>query len=107
MDTNKARKCCSGSACHTHTVDEAGKYPVIGMSDHAFPLWRLKEERLNAAQTKKDNESGRMITQSIMGRAGVLCLLDSQLTMPKIPYRIVKTVCDTGLTVGSCPLECE
>jgi len=38
MDTNKARKCRGGSACHTHTLDEAGKYPVIETSDHANPV---------------------------------------------------------------------
>ena len=69
MDTNKARKYRGGSACDFHTLDEAGKYPVIGTSDHAIPLWGPRGETCRWHKDEEGNEGARMMPRSMMRRA--------------------------------------
>src|SRR5690349_5846961 len=56
MNTDKARKCGGGSACDPHTLNEAGKYPVIGASDHAIPLWRPQGRTCHCHRDEEANE---------------------------------------------------
>ena len=58
MGTNKARKYRGGSACDFHTLDEAGKYPVIGASDHAIPLWRPQGRTCQCHRDEEADEDG-------------------------------------------------